>query len=432
MITLRVLATFPDDVAERTWPGGAASVLSAAEPRLEAWVGTVLGPQRNVVLDVHVEGATKRIDLNILSIGALDAVYGVDTLPDLILVQTGGSAIAPGRPDDLEDDELSFDEFTALAKATRDLLGRIRALTDTDFETDSNGTNSWDAGELGERVTAASSRLPADDPRHEALQRHETEFPDATADVLIDRLRILTIEPVPILPLIVNGVPQPVADSFAARSTSDVTSPSGLPAWLAQAGKLRPAVDALLTTVQLSELARDQAVLALSPAQTPDVPTDAWVGLGGPTSPGAHWGFCSITGPPAPEPIAGFVVDSWTETIPETRSATGVAVHFDRPSAVAPNAVLLAVTRDEETFSLDYVFRAVRDTLRMAEFRAMGPDKEHAFLGQYLPAVFLPGDAAILEEPSARAQREAKPSREARSRGGGAPRHKEDHPEETA
>ena len=124
---------------------------------------------------------------------------------------------------------------------------------------------------------------------------------------------------------------------------------------------------------------------------------DPWVGLGEPSGEEAYTGWCSITGPPPAGPVAGFVVDSWTETIPALRCTSGIAVHFDRPSAMAPNAVLLAVTGPGESFDLDYVFRCVRDTLRMAQFRAMGPDKEHAFLGQFLPAVFLPEDTAILE-----------------------------------
>jgi hypothetical protein len=77
-------------------------------------------------------------------------------------------------------------------------------------------------------------------------------------------------------------------------------------------------------------------------------------------------------------------------------STSGIAVHFDRPSATAPNAVLLAVARSGQTFDLDLVHRCVRDTLVSAQFRALGSDAEHPFLGQFLPAVFLPGDAVVL------------------------------------
>ena len=37
-------------------------------------------------------------------------------------------------------------------------------------------------------------------------------------------------------------------------------------------------------------------------------------------------------------------------------------------------------------------FRCLPKTLVMTHFRALGPDKEHDFMGQFLPAVFLPGE----------------------------------------
>jgi len=94
--------------------------------------------------------------------------------------------------------------------------------------------------------------------------------------------------------------------------------------------------------------------------------------------------------------VAGFVVDAWTETIPAVKATSGIAVHFDKPSAVAPNAVLLAVTRGEESFEIDFVRRCVRNALVLAEFRAVGPDAGHVFLGQFLPAAFIPDDVVVL------------------------------------
>ena len=108
--------------------------------------------------------------------------------------------------------------------------------------------------------------------------------------------------------------------------------------------------------------------------------------------------WCNVTGAPPAGPVAGFVVDAWTETIPAVKATSGIAVHFDKPSAVAPNAVLLAVTRGDESFDLDVVRRCVRNTLAMAEFRALEPRPGHAFLGQFLPAAFLPDDVVVLAE----------------------------------
>jgi hypothetical protein len=40
----------------------------------------------------------------------------------------------------------------------------------------------------------------------------------------------------------------------------------------------------------------------------------------------------------------------------------------------------------------------VSDTLASARYRALGADSERYLLGQFLPAVFLPADTAILAD----------------------------------
>ena len=75
-------------------------------------------------------------------------------------------------------------------------------------------------------------------------------------------------------------------------------------------------------------------------------------------------------------------------------------MHFDRPSAVAPNAVLLAGPTGGESF--DDVARCVRNALTMAEFRGLSPDAGHVFLGQFLPAAFIPDDVVVLARARAR------------------------------
>ena len=37
------------------------------------------------------------------------------------------------------------------------------------------------------------------------------------------------------------------------------------------------------------------------------------------------------------------MLDAWTETVPASHETTGVAFHYNRPNATAPQAVLLAV-----------------------------------------------------------------------------------------
>ena len=176
-------------------------------------------------------------------------------------------------------------------------------------------------------------------------------------DSVLERIHILTVHSVPVLPVLLGGVPH----RWPTRSPP---GPGGGPAigWLAQAAKVR-----LAWTPSCSPMSpaggADRGPAAGLRRAGPVARRGRGRGSGGPTGSGPHTAWCNITGEAEPGPVAGFVVDAWTETIPATRTTSGIAVHFDRPSATAPNAVLLAVTRGDQQFSLDTVYRCVRNTL---------------------------------------------------------------------
>jgi translation elongation factor EF-G len=83
------------------------------------------------------------------------------------------------------------------------------------------------------------------------------------------------------------------------------------------------------------------------------------------------------------------VLDQWTEVIPAPTEQTGVAFHYDDPSAEAPQAILLAVPPvHAEQWDLASLVATLHETLDLAKVRAvdselLGP------LAQLLPAIFL-------------------------------------------
>ena len=393
LVTVRVTGTLAHDAVAPVWPGAGASVPAAAEPRLERWVGQLLGDPADVVIVVQAPGGPVQADLAQLGRGALDAVLGIDALGDELLAALAlgpDAAIVPGRPEGLADDRIAWDEFVSLARSVRALLGRIRPLGGDDLAVDESPPDSRDLTDLQSRLAAATARVPAGDPRVDALAAHREEHPEDTADVVLERLAIVCGGALPILPLLADGVPASLAASFGTRQPRGETA-----AWLAQAAKVRPDVDAFTGAARLAELLAGRPLTSLALAQLPDG-GGPWAGSGAPSAPGPHTAWCNVTGLPGPGSVAGFVVDAWTETIPATRTTSGIAVHFDRPSAAAPNAILLAVTRPGQAFDLDLVHRCVGDALANAQYRALGADSERRTLGQFLPAVFLPEDAAIL------------------------------------
>ena len=86
------------------------------------------------------------------------------------------------------------------------------------------------------------------------------------------------------------------------------------------------------------------------PSNCPGVAGEAWVGGGSstaqPTGPASR---SLLAGGPLARPaapLAGLVVDDWTETIADTGPVTGLAYHYQSPLSEPPQAVLLAVPAD--------------------------------------------------------------------------------------
>jgi hypothetical protein len=66
------------------------------------------------------------------------------------------------------------------------------------------------------------------------------------------------------------------------------------------------------------------------------------------------------------------MLDDWTETIPAEREITGVAIHVNRPNAVAPHAVLVAVAPVlRGHWEWGDVVGAVNEALDLAKLRAV-------------------------------------------------------------
>jgi len=99
--------------------------------------------------------------------------------------------------------------------------------------------------------------------------------------------------------------------------------------------------------------------------------------------------------------LSGLLFDAWSEPVPRNEVMTGVAVHFDSPSARPPQAVLLMTAPPATGFNVNEIVGILHDTLDIARCRAVGTETLDE-LGHYLPGLFLPeGYAVELEEAPA-------------------------------
>lgn len=108
-----------------------------------------------------------------------------------------------------------------------------------------------------------------------------------------------------------------------------------------------------------------------------------WIGgTFGADLPSGEWlSLVVIDTPATTQPLqAGLLIDDWTETVPDDRETTGVAFNFDRPNAVAPHALLVAVPPElRGHWMWEDLVGSVHEALDLAAIRAVEPD---ALLGR--------------------------------------------------
>ncbi|RJQ81201.1 hypothetical protein D5S17_05510 [Pseudonocardiaceae bacterium YIM PH 21723] len=144
---------------------------------------------------------------------------------------------------------------------------------------------------------------------------------------------------------------------------------------------------------------------ALSPIQLPYVDGDHWLGLEFAKDPDLPldrqlredrllFTACYATGLGDREQC-GLLLDEWTEVIPAERETTGIAVHYDRPDAEPPQAMLLVVPPIAEPdpqarWEPGDLVDAVAETFAMAKTRAVEPDHlGHTGYAHLLPATVM-------------------------------------------
>ena len=190
------------------------------------------------------------------------------------------------------------------------------------------------------RATAFPGPLPPDPAgRDKELARRNQvlrqNYADAAKSLLGSAFAIVPLFRMP------PGQANEVQQALAAPAASA----NAIEEWLHSTARVRPRMSeltwALAATRWLDRPIGDPAV-----AQLPHRPGSPWVGGEFPADPpqGEWLSLCIVNAAAASGPVrAGLILDDWTETVPSDRETTGVAFNFNRPNAVAPQALLVAV-----------------------------------------------------------------------------------------
>jgi hypothetical protein len=314
--------------------------------------------------------------------GTSTADVGAVAGRDARLAEAARSAAAALRTA-LDRDASTAEVLPALTALTRwHLPGTIPSAGRRDL---ASGTDAADRAALIQEAEAAYARLQG---RIDA--RDGISGDDLTATLA--RIRALLPGALVLPPF--AALEADLLRGAASRSSQRLGGTANALAWLQQCGRVRARVGTATSAVDLVDAAtggeRFQPVLI----QLPDHAREGWAATTLPTQDNApRTCLVSLTGLPAAwDRVAGLVIDSWTEVVPDRRAATGIAVHFDAPSAQPPQALLLGLPPAQGTWDVDAVLALVRQTFDRARQRAVGPE-EIAGLGQYVPAIYL-GDEA--------------------------------------
>ncbi|MDJ0628353.1 MAG: hypothetical protein QNJ44_08855 [Rhodobacter sp.] len=195
------------------------------------------------------------------------------------------------------------------------------------------------------------------------------------------------------------------ADLFTHLTAPADASPLPVEDWLHGIAHVRERPRHLELTGQLGQCLGAAAEPLPEPVQFPHRPGEGWLALEFPATNADGSPFvleenkllyAPIVGPggginPA-DPArryAGLMLDEWIEVIPTETETTGLAFHFDRPNAEAPQAILLATPpRHRGAWLWDDLVETLHDTLDFAQIRALEPaDLNKGPLATLLPAV---------------------------------------------
>jgi len=380
-VTHRLAVLLPDAPTGQTgWPTDAIAELF---PALEAWVAHLLGPAAGWALAAETGDVVAEATLDTLGISALATVLDASaanpsSLRAAFLEQTQGPST--GRTN------FDGDGWTALrgmALRIRSLLSNATAVSPAHLP--DRDARSVDVTGLRERLRAFSSGAAVTaHPRGGALVAAADADPVDAQQWLVNArgalAQVLGAD-LPLSPIVSGPMPSMTVGVDAAE----------LDAWLRRYAQIRDVARTFYDTLLIAGL-RGRRVERLSASQDPVQSGDAWIGSGFAAaerpSATAHLVWhqpLNVTGD-----VCGLVVDEWVEfvpgadhlrrlsadgeplTSPPESELTGVAFHYDRPDAKAPQAILVAVPPDvERGWTPSTLVQVLRETLELGKLRGL-------------------------------------------------------------
>lgn len=348
------------------WPGDADRVRARANPAINAWLARILGAPQALAATVRyraADGAPGELGRTAadLELCPLDlAALAGSTLASGPLLALFAAEAPAGATEIAVTPSPALATGHLLARAFVELVRHARPWSAGNDEPLLDGDPAGALATLDALVTANDERTrrrlaavlgaPAIDPAAARNLVSELSARVRGAASPAEQIRAL------------SGVTAVGRAPLAADAAGDVlATPSQQLVWLADLGRVRPAIAALATLghgatgrPSLSVHRTDGKLLVVA---------------------GAHGAE-----------MRGIVIDTWTEATPRPTTTTGVAFHHDAPRARAPQAIWLAVPPNPRAaWSLATLEATVDETIELMTARLATP---HEVWGPLLPATY--------------------------------------------
>jgi hypothetical protein len=386
-VTHRVSVLLPADLA---LPAGwsADTPRARAEPALNAWAGQLLGPAPAELV------GTAPLDLLAASDAPPSPLRTVAASIQALVSGTRGLDGADLQPPHAEPlPGIDLDEFERRAAAAQAELAAAAPTDALSFGIVAAMVDGPAGGFVAAAVTAEMRRRLSEAETY--AHSPAGEAPAARRQRIQRRFAAVFGPGFVAVPRFTAATAADIASSLADPALTD--DPLAAETWLLRMERVRPALARFGSATRQAQVLAGTTSALVKLAQVPHRAGQRWVGLplnGQPLREGVvslalHGTPDDLTGP-----LAGLLVDEWTEVVPRESETSGIAFRYDPPDAMAPQAILLAVPPvPGEAWTVGTLNQVLLEALDLAHLRAVGPDALGDAL-QYLPAAVLAFNAA--------------------------------------
>jgi hypothetical protein len=171
---------------------------------------------------------------------------------------------------------------------------------------------------------------------------------------------------------------QSQAELSAAIASPAAGDPLVVEEWLQSLVRVRAAIAAIGAVATYRDWVGGVAAPPMSAVQLPARAGDPWIGATyGDALPAGDVVSIALCAPmPAVAGLqCGLMIDEWTELVPTKQETTGIAFHFNRPNAMAPQSLMLAIApRLTGAWKWNDLVVVIDETFARAKMRAVEPD----------------------------------------------------------